>query len=82
MGSDVPCSTARSLTVVACVSDHCVLKSNLLASPCPAEGSPYGVVLFKNCNSAAHGLNLGIERARGDWVLCRHEDVFLPKGQS
>ena len=64
MSSGVVCSTARSLTFVACVSDQSVLESNLLASPCLAGGSPHEVVLLKNSSSAADGLNRGIERTK------------------
>ncbi len=68
------------LSFVACVSDHEVLHANLLASPCLGEGSPHEVILVKSCAAAADGLNLGIAKARGVWVVCLHQDVFLPKG--
>ena len=70
---------AHSLSFVVCASDDNVLKSNLLASPCLREGSPYEVAVINGCKSAAEGLNLGIERVQSEWVLCLHEDVFLPK---
>jgi O-methyltransferase len=69
---------AHSLSFVTCSSNDHVLKSNLLASACLREGSPHNVAVFKGCKSAAEGLNLGIERAQTDWVLCLHEDVHLP----
>ena len=70
---------AHSLSFVTCASNDHVLEANLLASACLSEGSPHELALVKGCKSAAEGLNLGIERARSDWVLCLHEDVFLPK---
>jgi hypothetical protein len=65
---------------VACVSNEPALRSNLLASPCLGASSRHEVILVKNCPSAAHGLNLGIERATGEWVIGVHQDVFLPEG--
>jgi len=38
------------------------------------------LILVKNCPSAAGGLNLGIERAQHEWVVCVHQDVHLPEG--
>ncbi len=36
--------------------------------------------MVQNCPSAAHGLNLGIELAKHDWIVCLHQDVVLPSG--
>jgi hypothetical protein len=69
-----------NLTFVACVADDGLLNSNLLASPCLAPGSRHEVILVRNARSAAAGLNLGIERAVGDLIVCMHQDVFLPDG--
>jgi hypothetical protein len=68
------------LTFVACVSDEEVLGTNLLASGCLEPGSPHELILVKHCRSAAAGLNLGIARARHDFVVCLHQDVRLPPG--
>jgi len=68
------------LSFVACVSNGRVLEGNLLASPCLQPSSPFEIILFKNCPSAADGLNLGIHRAKHEWVVCVHEDVYLPGG--
>ena len=68
------------VSFVACVSDDDVLRSNLLASPCLEPGSPHEVVLVRNCPTAADGLNLGLERARHEMVVCMHQDVHLPRG--
>ena len=75
-----PCGSDRPLSFVCCVSSEEVLRSNLLASPCLGRGSSHEVILVKNCPSAADGLNLGLERAAGDWVIGVHQDVFLPEG--
>jgi Glycosyltransferase like family len=75
-----PGGTDSSLSFVCCVSREDVLRSNLLASPCLGRGSSHEVILVKNCPSAADGLNLGVERAAGDWVVGVHQDVFLPEG--
>jgi Glycosyltransferase like family len=65
---------------VACVSDNEALGSNLLASPCRQPGFPHQMSLLKNAQTAGDGLNLGIERASHHWVVCLHQDVFLPPG--
>ena len=80
MSDDVGCSGMRSLCFVVCVSDDELLESNLLASPCLADGSPQEVILVKSCRSAADGLNLGIQRTQADWTVCLHQDVVLPAG--
>jgi len=59
-------------SIVACVSNGRVLQENLLVSPCLQPSSPHELILVKNCASAADGLNLGIERAKHEWVLCVH----------
>ena len=38
------------------------------------------LLVVKNCMSAADGLNLGLERAEGEFVVCVHQDVYLPAG--
>ena len=61
------------LSLVACISNERTGTANLLASPCLQTGSPHEVILVKNCDSAADGLNLGIERAKhaGSWPCTR-----------
>ncbi len=68
------------LSLVACISSDELLGSNLLASPSLRAGSPHELALVKHGLSAADGLNLGIERASHPWVVCLHQDVFLPQG--
>ncbi len=59
------------------MSDAAIATANALKSPCLQAGSAHEVILVKNCPSAADGLNLGLERARNDWVVCMHQDVYL-----
>jgi SAM-dependent methyltransferase len=70
----------RPLTFVCCVSDDAILHGNLLASPCFRPGSPHEIMLQHGCRSAAEGLNEGIRRARHEWVVCLHQDAYLPAG--
>jgi Glycosyltransferase like family len=67
------------LTFVCCVSSGRELRTKLIASACLGPSSPHGVMLVKNCSSAAEGLNLGLERAASEWVVCVHQDVLLPE---
>jgi hypothetical protein len=69
-----------ALTFVVCLSDDAILKANLLASPCLGAGSPHEVIAIRNAPSAGAGLRMGLERARNRWVVCVHQDVFLPRG--
>ena len=71
---------AEPLSFLACVSDGSTLESNLLRSPCLIGDWPHEVVAVKNCPSAAAGLNLGLERAQCEFVVCVHQDVYLPAG--
>jgi hypothetical protein len=73
MSDEIRCSTTRSLSVVACVSDQTLLQANLLGSPSLVAGSPREAILVKSCTSAADGLNLEGER-RGQAL---RDDVSL-----
>jgi Glycosyltransferase like family len=66
------------LSFVACVSDSSILEANLHSSPCLNDGSEHQVLVVKNCPSAADGLNIGIARAKTDWVVFIHQDMWLP----
>jgi len=68
------------LTFVVCVSDDEVLRENLLASPDLRPGTSHEIILVRNCQSAADGLNLGLSRARHEIVVCVHQDIYLPLG--
>jgi hypothetical protein len=73
-------SDAIPLSLVVCVSDTTILQANLLASPCLVGGSPHEVISLVDAPSAAAGLNAALERARYEWVVLVHQDVFLPPG--
>ena len=73
-GEEVP------LTIVACVNDEGQLSNNLLRSPALRGSHPHEVLLYRGCQSAAEGLNAGIEQARHDLVVLVHQDVYLPEG--
>jgi hypothetical protein len=75
-----PCAPGRLLSFVVCVSDVPTLERQLLASRVLAAGSAHELIVVQNCPSAAHGLNLGTERAKRDWIVCLHQDVVLPSG--
>src|SRR5271167_42835 len=68
------------LSILTCLSNSEVFRANLLASPCPGLSTIHEVIAVANCPSAAEGLNIGLERAKHAWVLCIHQDVFLPAG--
>jgi hypothetical protein len=70
----------KELTFVACMSDSELIRCNLLASPGLRLGFHHEVTVVNNCPSAAAGLNLALERAEHELVVCAHQDVFLPDG--
>ncbi len=80
MNDPITTPLGRRMSFIACVSSQVTLHANLLASPCLDADSPHEAILVNNCPSAADGLNLGIARAKHDWVVCLHQDVWLPGG--
>ena len=69
------------ISFVVCVSDDAILTANLLASPgLVGPDSPHEVILIHKAPSAGAGLNMGLERAQRGWIVCAHQDVFLPEG--
>jgi Glycosyltransferase like family len=68
------------LSFVTCASCDITFRTNLLASNCLAPESAHQVVAIRNCPSAADGLNFGITRSETEWVVCVHQDVWLPAG--
>jgi len=82
-GADVAADAGADdlvVSFVVCVNDDAQLEANLLRSPDIAETDRHEVLEFRDCATAADGLNAGIERARGDLVVLVHQDVYLPKG--
>jgi hypothetical protein len=73
-------ASTSPLSFVTCASNDVTLRTNLLASPCLALDSANHVFAVRNCPSAADGLNIGITRSETDWVVCVHQDVWLPAG--
>ena len=78
--AEADCAATIPLTFAVCVSDEAILRDNLLASPCLRPGSPHEVILVRDAASAADGLNRALERAAHEWVVCVHQDVYLPRG--
>jgi hypothetical protein len=69
------------LSFVVGVSDEQILKKNFMASPCvAAAGSPHQVILVRDGLNVVAKLNHGLEQAENDWVVCMHQDVWLPAG--
>jgi SAM-dependent methyltransferase len=82
-GTPVPTASdgpAEKLTVAACVNDERSLRTNLLASPCLRPGTTHEVLLARGCRHIADGLNAALTRARHPWIVCVHQDVYLPEG--
>lgn len=69
------------LTIAACVNDEATLRANLLVSPHLRHGTPHEVLLARGCRSVADGLNAAaLTRALHRWVVCVHQDIYLPEG--
>jgi hypothetical protein len=68
------------ITFVACVNDDEQLAANLGRSPCLRGTGPHELLVFRDCASAAEGLNAGIAQARHDLVVLVHQDVYVPEG--
>jgi SAM-dependent methyltransferase len=75
-----PAGPVEPLTFAACFNDETVLRNNLLASPCLRPGTPHELLLARGCRNAADGLNAALARAKHRWVVCVHQDVYLPEG--
>ncbi len=69
------------ISFVVGVSDDEILNSNFLASPCvSAAGSPHQVILVRDGLNVVAKLNHGLALAEHEWVVCMHQDVWLPAG--
>jgi hypothetical protein len=71
---------AVPFSFVTCLSSREVFDGILLASPVRGSGTVHELIAVANCPSAADGLNVGLERAKHEWVVWVHEDVYLPNG--
>jgi hypothetical protein len=77
--SGVTMSAAMPLSFVVGVTDFEILQNNFMASPCVAEaGSPHEVILVRGGPNVTAKLSRGLEQAKHDWVVCIHQDVWLP----
>ena len=70
----------NALSLAACISEDELLQRNLLASPCFDPRFQHDIVAVRNCPSAAAGLNIALKRAEREFVVCVHQDIFLPAG--
>ena len=69
------------ISFVVGVLDAAILKTNFMASPCIASAAArHQVVLVRGGPNVTAKLQLGLERAKFDWVVCVHADVWLPQG--
>jgi hypothetical protein len=73
-------SISPHMSLATCMSDCEPLQRNLLASPCLDPRFHHQVAVVKNCRNAGDGLNPGLERAEHEFVVCVHQDVYLPNG--
>jgi hypothetical protein len=74
-------SSAIPLSFVAGISDDAILHNNLMASPCVAgPDSLHQTILVRDGPNVGAKLNFGLERANSEWVVCLHQDVWLPPG--
>jgi hypothetical protein len=76
----IPEGPAEPLTFAACVNDESSLRANLLASPCLRSGTTHEVLQARGCRHVADGLNAALTRACHPWIVCVHQDVYLPEG--
>jgi hypothetical protein len=78
-GSDGDSGAATPLSFVVGVTDIEILQNNFMAPPCVAEeGSPHEVILVRGGPNVTAKLSCGLERADHEWVVCIHQDVWLP----
>jgi hypothetical protein len=75
-----PPAAVQPLTFAVCVNDEASLQTNLLASPCLRAGTAHELLPARGCRTIADGLNAAVARARHHWVVCVHQDVYLPEG--
>jgi Glycosyltransferase like family len=71
---------AVPFSFVTCLSSREVFDANFLASPTMGSRAVHELIAVANCPSAADGLNVGLKRAKHEWVVWVHEDVLLPEG--
>jgi SAM-dependent methyltransferase len=75
-----PPGPVEPMTFAVCVNNEASLRVNLLASPCLRPGTPHELLQARGCRTIADGLNAAVTRAKHRWVVCVHQDVYLPEG--
>ena len=68
------------ISFVVCVNNEEQLKANLLRSDCFKEPSIHELILVRDAQNAADGLNTGLNQASNEIVVLLHQDVYLPPG--
>ena len=69
------------LSFVVTVSDDAILRKEFMASPClAAAGGLHQVIPVRDGLNVIAKLQSGLERADNAWVVCVHQDVWLPTG--
>jgi hypothetical protein len=66
-----------ALSFAICVSDDAIARANIKNSPCLRQPSPHQIIAIEKSPSAASGLNAALKRAKHEWVVCVHQDVYL-----
>ena len=69
-----------ALSFVVCVSDEAILKANVCARPVCDQGYRHEFIGGQELPQRGRRPEPGLERARHEWVVCVHQDVFLPEG--
>ena len=69
--------TDTDIAYVCASNDACVLRNNLLRSPCLRDTAPEVIL---GASSAARAHNAGLDRTSAGLVVFLHQDVYLPSG--
>lgn len=73
-------SQRQPVVFSTCVANERALETNLLASPDLKPNEDHKFFFWRGASSAAAGHNLALAQTHCDWVICVHEDVYLPQG--
>jgi hypothetical protein len=76
VGSPPPTAETPRFTVVAAVNSGKTLQENLLSSP--ALSQDIELLICEGFTSISIAYNNAIAQARGDFIVCTHQDVYLP----
>lgn len=67
------------VSFVVCMSNPEVFHNNLNASPCLGKGTPHELIVVQKAPSAADGFHLGLEKAKNEYMVLVHQDMYFPK---